>query len=525
MKYVVAYIFVFFFFLLKSQISVECFINSHKYYKTFRLDSLNNNKINLCEFCLLQLDKEIIRCDSVIQYGKNIKVFFTTIKKCQYIINENERFIKAQTAKKFNKKVKRILSKYENNGYPFVKIYIDSILVANDNITLLYRLNKNNLFVYDSLDVIGKKILSKKFLMSYLNLKLNNPYNESQVKKVDRLINDLLFIKTNTNSRVFFLNNKAIIRCYIEKKSTQQFYGIIGFSNPENKLIFTGELNFSLLNTLKHADYIKLNWKSYAKNSQKLNTSAGYPYLFNFPAGVEYNLLLDKQDTTYVNSFSNPCLLFYFQGLNSIGFSYTYKSSVISANIFDSKLKSFTSDIYGITIRYSSLDRQYLPRNGIRINFLFNQLYTKFSDSTRKNQFQITLHEESYIKLFTKTILKNTNTFEYISNIKFKNEMFKFGGSKNLRGFDEESILANAYYVGSVELRYILGNETQVYPFYDFSSFIYENKKHYAHAIGWGIELYTKNGILFVSYAIGKINPYNFLFQNAKVHFGYKTLF
>ncbi|MCX7955258.1 MAG: hypothetical protein N3A01_08760 [Bacteroidales bacterium] len=478
----------------------------------------------MCDCCVAGLTNKFFKCDSIISYENKFKIYLTLIETSRFVIEHSGKKYYYASEKKFNSKINKLLKRYENSGYPFCQIFIDSLYIQNNVVFLLYKLRKNSFISYDSIDVIGNKYISKNFLMSYLNLRKGKPYNESHVAITDQLINDLAFIKTKEASKVFFYNDKVIVRCFIEKNSFQQFYGVAGFSNQENKLTFTGEINFSLLNTLKHADFIRFNWKSYSKESQKLQASFGYPYLLDLPFGIEYNLLLDKHDTSYVNSVSNPSVFYYLLGLNGIGFSYSQKNSVVSKYTNNEKFRSFKSYAYGINLRYSRLNRQYLPRKGIRINLSLNYLLTTFADLANKRHISFSLKSDFYFDIYKRFVVKLNNSTEYISNVVYKNELIKFGGSKNLRGFDEESIFANAYHLLSLELRYILGNETQVYPFYDFSVFNYENKNYFAHATGFGIDLFTKNGIFFVTYGIGKVNPMNFLWKNIKVHFGYKTL-
>ena len=50
----------------------------------------------------------------------------------------------------------------------------------------------------------------------------------------------------------------------------------------------------------------------------------------------------------------------------------------------------------------------------------------------------------------------------------FNNEVFQLGGYKLMRGFDEESIFATAFAVGTAEYRYLIGLNSYLFAFGDY---------------------------------------------------------
>ena len=51
----------------------------------------------------------------------------------------------------------------------------------------------------------------------------------------------------------------------------------------------------------------------------------------------------------------------------------------------------------------------------------------------------------------------------------FLNELYQIGGIKTLRGFDEESIFASSYAIGSLEYRYLLDRSSNIFGFIDMA--------------------------------------------------------
>ena len=87
--------------------------------------------------------------------------------------------------------------------------------------------------------------------------------------------------------------------------------------------------------------------------------------------------------------------------------------------------------------------------------------------------------------------------------------MFQIGGYKLLRGFDEESIFASQYGVGTLEYRYLLGQNSfyLLLPILDGPGIQCHSRETLNNKFigaGLGMAFETKAGIFNISYAAGK---------------------
>jgi hemolysin activation/secretion protein len=111
----------------------------------------------------------------------------------------------------------------------------------------------------------------------------------------------------------------------------------------------------------------------------------------------------------------------------------------------------------------------------------------------------------------------------------FDNEAFRIGGFKTLRGFDEQSIITNAFSVQTIEFRYLIEQNSFINLFVDQAyisqTFVNLSENDFPLGIGAGITFQTKVGIASLNYALGKArnNPLNL--QNGKIHFGIISYF
>ncbi|MEJ7684292.1 MAG: BamA/TamA family outer membrane protein [Segetibacter sp.] len=203
----------------------------------------------------------------------------------------------------------------------------------------------------------------------------------------------------------------------------------------------------------------------------------------------------------------------------------------------------------GVDYDIANTDYRFNPRRGnelsisalagnktIRKNTAITQIkdssfdYNKLYDSIKLKAYQLRLRVKAaqYFKTGKQTVLKTgINAGWYESPGYFRNELFQIGGYRLLRGFDEESIYANKYVVGTIEYRYLVGLNSNLFVFSDIgwsSNSIIKQSNTYLGA-GLGLSFETKGGIFNVSYAVGKRNDVSLDIKQSKIHIGYVSIF
>ena len=115
--------------------------------------------------------------------------------------------------------------------------------------------------------------------------------------------------------------------------------------------------------------------------------------------------------------------------------------------------------------------------------------------------------------------VKSQNYFLQSNNY-IINELFRFGGINSIRGFEENSLQANFLTSILTEYRYTLSPSLYIHSIIDYGSYkdqtaTEENKqKTNLIALGLGLGLQTKNGLLKLVFANGKNNNNNLTFSN-----------
>nr|MBA2413124.1 BamA/TamA family outer membrane protein [Burkholderiaceae bacterium] len=137
-----------------------------------------------------------------------------------------------------------------------------------------------------------------------------------------------------------------------------------------------------------------------------------------------------------------------------------------------------------------------------------------------------------YIPLFSRSVINlgaSGGGLSGESSVTFDNELFRIGGLKTLRGFDEESITASSYVIGKLEFRYLLEQNSNLFLFYNLAWYERYTQSGYIKdqpsGFGAGINFETKLGIFSFSYALGKEFDNPVRIKAAKIHFGLVNYF
>ena len=69
----------------------------------------------------------------------------------------------------------------ENNGYPFAKIFLDSISLIEDSVNASLMIDKGPFYKIDSIRVYGNAKISNTFLQHYLDIPNGSVYNREKL--------------------------------------------------------------------------------------------------------------------------------------------------------------------------------------------------------------------------------------------------------------------------------------------------------------------------------------------------------
>lgn len=458
----------------------------------------------------------------------------------------------------------KILNYYSNSGYPFALVFFDSILADSHRIQASLVIQKGPLMLFDSLDFAGNSELKLNYLRSFCNIKIGDVYNESVLKNINPILSELPYLQITRPIGIYFYGNKAKPYLYLDKKKASTFDGIIGFapkSSINNQLVITGDINLKLQNILGSGKYFELGFRSFLNGSQDLQLKFNWPYFLKSRIGLDYTFKLLRFDSIYIDL--NNEIGFNYRGFGRNVFKVLYQFQRMSllnvdtiAVLQNRRLPAFhdlKTDLIGFNFKLNRTNHFFNPTKGQNVeieclagsrkilkNSIINDLKIIGVDQINYNlydsvkiqsyQFKLRLNAAWFFPIYKMFVLK-TNLMAGLVHSEqiFQNELFRIGGLKTLRGFDEQSIFADRFLLGNLELKYLIQENSSFVLFYNAAMVKNSLAQNFQYDVPWGIgagmNIETKAGIFSLFYAIGaqKNNPVQF--KSARIHFGFVNYF
>ena len=431
------------------------------------------------------------------------------------------------------------LQKLEQKGFAFAKIKLVNIQKKNNYLQAALQFESgqqrqlNEIVV--KFDESDKKNSFPEGHLKQINRKYrNNTFNQDVVRKIQKNFEKFGFVNQIKTPEILFTKDTTKVYVYLEKRKSNTFDGFIGFANNDNdKLTFNGYLDLTLENTIKAGEQFSLYWKSDGNNQKTFKASIDLPYIFKTPIGLKAQIQIFKQDSIFQNTKTAIDLGYFIDYKTRIYLGYQSTESSDIQNTNNSSISDYTNSFLTTNLEYSRLDNvnnTFPKKTAISVIMgLGTRATNNLSTSTGTNkQTFININAMHNFYLNPKNCI-NINYQNYFlkSNTYIINELFRFGGTKSIRGFAENSLQANFMNAIITEYRYIISPELYVHSILDYG-YYKDNTSNYETTIiglGLGMGLRTKNGILKVSFSNGRIKGQNNKFANTIVSINYNIEF
>ena len=359
----------------------------------------------------------------------------------------------------------------------------------------------------------------------------------------------------------------SVVNIYLQPKRSNIINALIGLmpastATENNKLLLTGEVNILLRNAFNSGESLGINWQQIQYKSPRIQLSYLQPYILGSHAGIDFAFELFKKDTQFVNINLRIGVPYEFSGSRSgkvffqqLGTTVAYTdTNAIKATRRLPALADVSSSNLGLELAWNTTDYRINPRRGadlllsglaglkkIKKNATITELkdaaapafnFASLYDTVKLKTYQVRLKGTAaqYLPLGRQSVAKLAiNAGWYQSQNYYRNELFQIGGYRLLRGFDEESIFARSYAVGTAEFRYLSGRNSYFFTFADGGYAGYKDQATQYHhtylGVGIGLALETKNSVVNLSWAVGKRDDIPFNMRQSKIHLGFINYF
>jgi len=437
-----------------------------------------------------------------------------------------------------------LLDECERSGHPFAVVKLDSLRQVDDGLEGRIVLDRGRTVHIDSVVVKGTAKLGERFLWSQIAIRPGDLYNEEAVANVDRRVREMPFVATRQPAYVLFTPERTKLYLFLDAKRASSVNGVLGVlpDATTGKVKLTGDLDMRLRNALRRGESIDLNWRGLPDQTQDLKLRFNLPFLFNTPFGIDLGLKLFKRDSTFLEVNARAGLEYLLtRGDKLSGFINSKRSDRLGRTTVPTPgLADIDIFSYGMGFHRERYDYRFNPRQGLGLDLEGSvgrkRTTTAVLGSSEPTAEVQSLQYQADWKLVWHIPVRRQGTLRWVlqggwmvNDDLYRNELYRIGGLRTMRGVDEASIYCSAWAVGTAEYRFLFEENSNFLLFLDLGWWKDESQAVPVSddplGFGAGTNFETKAGIFSLTYALGQqfSNPVDI--RNGKVHFGFTSLF
>lgn len=430
--------------------------------------------------------------------------------------------------------LRKELSLWVNNGYPFSTIHFDTI-AQNSAHTFVATVDPGPVVVNGRIINRVDSASFSKLLGRWLRFKKEGYFSLDNFAKMPLRLKQMPFASLIADPWVEWFGNQAIVHVSLEKRKTNSFSGILGIlPQPSGGTIVTGNVDASLKNLFGHGIGLDVKWNRFAPESQTANVKVLAPFINYSGLGAEVEFDLFRQDSLLNKQR--------FEGRLVLvpGCVWQYKLGYVSSSFSSTERLSTTENI---ALQSISLAAVYNPTPiqgvDLRRKFFRVQALPSFKEITtgeaKGNLPQLTASLQAVYpisfgtqRFATQARLDAGGVWSQEIRLADQNRL---GGFQSVRGFNENFFFASQHILVGLQPQYLIDRTLLVHIFLDYLIFnAQRNMKGLATpetAVGAGIgaEFEVGTNLFQISLANGTTKTIPLDYQATKIHFGYVARF
>lgn len=489
------------------------------------LDSLSQNNYYFTE--VLRVKKDGAITEIYFDKGKNFNE--AQVKIPQEIAKtskiETEFFTKNLDSLK-----KKISEKYRNRGFAFNRVKSKFTGMKNNIPQVEISVIEGAQRKIDAFVIKGYEKVPSRFIKNLETEFKGKTYDDQNLVALNQSLQNHPFVLLEKPPQTLFTKDSTQVFLFLQKKKSNSFDGVIGFGNDKtDKFTFNGSLNVNFRNMFNSFETVNIFWQRNPDKAQTFDLQTDIPYLFKSNIGTNINVNIFRQDSTFASVKLLPSVYLHLTNRQKLGLRGRFETSAVTDSLYIQG-KDFNKKGIGLwyEITEPSDVELFLYKTRIRAEADYiSTKYTKENIDVQQNNFLVSAERNfhisgnHYLNLRAESALLNSKN-EFATN-----ELLRFGGWNSFRGFNENSLLADFYYFGTAEYRYLVGNQA----FFDvFGQYGQLNNKNSGlqpklYSAGLGFNFFLPIGLM--SFQISNGNEFGnpVKFGDTKIHWGILSRF
>ncbi len=430
----------------------------------------------------------------------------------------------------------RTLAKLESMGYALSSLRLEGITRSGPDLRASLLAQPGTRRQVNDIVINGYDKFPEGHKRQVRRLYRDKSVSAENLRAINSEFGKFRFVTQTRYPEILFTKDTTRVYVYLEKAKANRFDGFVGFSNDDEqeggKVRFNGYLDLLLVNILNTGEEFSLFWKSDGRDQKTFDAAITLPYIFKTPFGLKANLNIFRQDSTFQNTKTAIGLGYFFNYNTRVYLGYEATESSDIQNAQSAQVSDFKNSFATGTFEFTA----YRPED-----FLFPEksravLRTGFGKRTSNNgdagQYFIEGSAMHNFYLNEKNIINlRTHNYYLSSEAYLVSELFRFGGIRSVRGFNENSLQASLTTSLLSEYRYVLAPGLYLHSIADYAYFRDESREIGAGnsgsllGLGFGFGLLTNNGLFNLVYANGTADGQSIRLSNSIVHLSFQAKF
>ena len=441
--------------------------------------------------------------------------------------------------------ISSLLTDFENRGFPFAAVKIQSVHFYDDSVSkdhyadIYLALDEGRQSRIDKIEVSGNTSTKDYVITRELRIDSGEEYSQQKIENLPRRLNKLRYFDPVPVPQFYIdSQNNGVLLINVKERNTNNFDGVIGYvpaAKDNESGYVTGLVNVTLRNIFGTGRAAAVRWQKLTRESQELELKYLEPWLFGYPFNLNAELFQRIQDTTYVQRRLGGALEFLAtEDISASAFVSTEEIIPTERQVPVFTVYNSSSLTTGLGLKIDLRDDPIAPTGG----FLFETVYS-FSRKkingpaeyitpgleTDPNLQRITVGFGAFYEIFFRNVVAiNVNGKELRGPFFEQSDLWRFGGTRTVRGYREEQFLASRIAWSNLEYRLMLTQRSYAFLFFDVGYYFLEadpnrgiaQNEDYIFGYGLGITVETAIGLLGVSFALAEGDS----FSEGKIHFG-----
>jgi outer membrane protein insertion porin family len=440
-----------------------------------------------------------------------------------------------------------LLQLYENAGYPFVSISVDTLRPESrqpGTLELTLKIDEGARVFLTEVRVEGNTATRSDVITREARVSALGLYRQTQMESFRRRLDRLtLFASveppqlylTASVSRPDSTTGGLLVK--VHEGPTSTFDGIAGYVPPATSTgqgYFMGNITVVMRNLFGTGRRLSVKWLRENEWTQELEAGYMEPWIAGYPVNGGISYFQRKQDSSYVKSRIDARIDISPADDLAIGAVLqredVYPSS--ASAVFTAYESNMTS--IGLDVRYDTRDNVRNPRRGVSYGAFYQrgtknitgpaQYLTSGMDRNATVE-KITMDVEAAFPLALNHVIVVALHGRQITSPRLEqSDLFQIGGANSLRGYRENQFFGSHVAWTNLEYRFLTGRLSSVFLLFD-EGYIQRPadqqmqiaaQELFRAGYGFGARVETGLGIIRVSYALGEGDT----FTTGKIHFG-----